>query len=382
VLKNRLSSETFSIFSQAASSMMNPSIEDWRSRGGKVIGYLCSAFPEEVGTAAGILPVRLRAPGSQSTELSDSFFSSLNCTFPRHVFNTALSGGYDFVDGMVFFNSCDHIRRVYDHWIRQLDTPFAEILSWPKKAGPEQVDWFRGEFERLVSGIEKHFGVEVREDALQEAIVLHNRGRRLLREIYALRKSEAPPITGAEMLTLTVASTAMPQAICNEHLEEFLGELKSADGITDYRARVMLLGGELDNPELVEVIESQGALVVTDSLCFGSRLLWTDVEEGTDDPLLALARYYVADRPACARMFTEYDRRAEYIRQMLAEFKVDGAIFERLAFCELYGFELFSLGSDFEEWNVPLLAMDREYTLSATGQLRTRVQAFLEKMEN
>jgi benzoyl-CoA reductase/2-hydroxyglutaryl-CoA dehydratase subunit BcrC/BadD/HgdB len=382
VLENRLASKAFSIFSQAASSVMNPSIEDWKSQGGKVIGYLCSAFPEEVGTAAGILPVRLRAPESRSTELSDSFFSSLNCTFPRHVFNTALSGGYDFIDGMVFFNSCDHIRRVYDHWVRQLDTRFVEILSWPKKAGAEQVEWFRGEFERLVSGIEKHFGVEVREDALRQAIVLHNEGRRLLREIYALRRSEAPPISGAEMLTLTIASTAMPQAIYNELLEEFLAELKSADGITDYRARVMLLGGELDNPDLVDIIESQGALVVTDSLCFGSRLLWTDVEEGTDDPLLALAQYYVVDRPACARMFTEYDRRAEYIRRMLAEFKVDGAIFERLAFCETYGFELFSLSSDFKEWNVPLLSMDREYTLSAVGQLRTRVQAFLEKMEN
>lgn len=382
MLENRLDSKVFSIFSQAASSVMNPSIEDWKSQGGKVIGYLCSAFPEEIGTAAGILPVRLRAPGSQSTELSDSFFSSLNCTFPRHVFNMALSGGYDFIDGMVFFNSCDHIRRVYDHWVRQLDTPFVEILSWPKKAGAEQVEWFRGELERLVSGIEKHFGVEVRDDALRQAIALHNEGRRLLREVYALRKSDAPPITGSETLALTVASTAMPQTIYNEYLEEFLAELKSADGLTGYRARVMLLGGELDNPDLVDIIESQGALVVTDSLCFGSRLLWTDVEEGTDDPLLALARYYVADRPACARMFTEYDRRAEYIRQMLAEFKVDGAIFERLAFCELYGFELFSLGSDFKEWNVPLLSMDREYTLGAVGQLRTRVQAFLEKMEN
>jgi benzoyl-CoA reductase/2-hydroxyglutaryl-CoA dehydratase subunit BcrC/BadD/HgdB len=382
MLDNRLASKAFSIFSQAASSVMNPSIEAWRSQGGKVVGYLCSAFPGEVGTAAGILPVRLRAPGSRSTEFSDSFLSPLNCSFPRHVFNMALSGGYDFIDGMVLFNSCDHIRRVYDHWIRQLDTPFVEILSWPKKARAEQVEWFRGEFDRLRTGIERHFGVEVRDDALQQAIALHNKGRRLLREIYATRKSDAPPITGAEMLTLTVASTAMPQAVYNERLEEFLAELKSADGITGYRARVMLLGGELDNPDLIDIIESQGALVVTDSLCFGSRLLWADVEEDTDDPLLALAQYYLADRPACARMFTEYDRRAEYIRQMLAEFKVDGAIFERLAFCELYGFEQFSLTRDFEEWNVPLLSMDREYTLGTTGQLRTRVQAFLERMES
>ena len=46
MLENRLASEAFSIFSQATSSVMNPSIEAWKSQGGKAIGYLCSAFPE------------------------------------------------------------------------------------------------------------------------------------------------------------------------------------------------------------------------------------------------------------------------------------------------------------------------------------------------
>ena len=96
---------------------------------------------------------------------------------------------------------------------------------------------------------------------------------------------------------------------------------------------------------------------------------------------MALARYYVADRPPCARMFTEYDRRAEYIRDMIDEFKVDGVIFQRLTFCEVWGFEQFSLTNDFKEWDVPFLCMDREYMLSGIGQLRTRVQAFLETME-
>lgn len=382
MIENRLNSRAFARFSEAASAVVNPSIEDWKSQGGKVIGYFCSAFPEELMAAGGILPVRLRATGSQSTELSDSFLSPLNCSFPRHAFNMALSGDYAFIDGVVMFNSCDHIRRVYDHWIRQLDTPFIEILSWPKKAETAQVEFFRAEFQCLRESVEKHFGVDLRDDAIEQQIALHNRTRRLLREIYELRKRDAPPINGAEMLTLTVASTAMPKPVYNECLEELLGELKCADGITDHRARVMLLGGELDDPELIAVIEGQGALVVTDSLCFGSRLLWAEVEEGSGDPLQALAQYYLADRPACARMFTEYDRRAEYIREMMSEFRVDGAIFERLVFCEIYGFEQFSLINDFKEWGVPLLAMDREYILSGTGQLRTRVQAFLETMEN
>jgi len=86
------------------------------------------------------------------------------------------------------------------------------------------------------------------------------------------------------------------------------------------------------------------------------------------------------DRPPCARVFTEYPRRVDFIKDMIRDFKVDGVIFQRLTFCELWGFEQFSLTNDFKEFDVPLLCLDREYVLSGVGQLRTRVQAFLETM--
>jgi len=325
--------------------------------------------------------VRLRATGSQGTELSDSFFGPLNCTFPRHAFNMALTGGYEFIDGLVMFNSCDHVRRLYDHWIRQMKTPFVEILSLPRKVGAAQVEWFCGELAGLRQRIESHYSVEITDDALRDAIALYNETRRLLRELYALRKADAPPITGAEMLAVTVASTTMPQALYNECLRELLADVAGAEGITDYRARLMILGSELDDPEYIQIIEDQGGLVVTDSLCFGSKILWKDVEEDAADPLMALAQYYVADRPPHARMFTEYDRRAAYARELIDEFRVDGAIFQRLTFCELWGYEQFVMLGDFKEWDVPSLSVDREYKLNATGQLRTRVQAFLETVE-
>ena len=178
-----------------------------------------------------------------------------------------------------------------------------------------------------------------------------------------------------------MASTAMPKERFNQMLKELLEDLKGAEGITDYRARLMIVGGILDDMAFVKVIEDQGGLVVTDSLCFGSKILWTDVEEDTADPLMALAQYHVADRPAHARMFTEYDRRAAYVRELIDEFRVDGAIFQRLTFCELWGYEQFTMLGDFKEWDVPSLSVDREYELNATGQLRTRVQAFLETLE-
>ncbi len=375
-----LQSAALDEFTQAADTIVNPEIQKWKGNGGKVMGYFCSAMPSEIITAADMLGFRIRATGSQGTELSDSFFSTINCTFPRHAFNMALKGEFDFIDGLVLFNSCDHIRRVYDHWIRQMETPFVKILSLPKKAEQAQVEWFREELAILRDDMQNHFGVQITDEKLRQAIKLHNETRRLMRQLYELRKADNPPITGAQTLAITVASTAMPPERFNQLMKELLNDLGNAEGITDYQARLMILGSELDNPGYLQVIEDQGALVVADSLCFGSRILWKDVDESIDDPLAALAQYQIAERPSCARMFSEYDKRADYVRQMLSDFNVDGTIYSRMAFCEVWGFEEYSMINDFKEWDKPLLCLDREYTLSGVGQLRTRIQAFLETM--
>jgi len=377
-LETNLKSKAFQEFCEVTSTIVNPDIRKWKDGGGRAVGYFCCAMPEEIITAAGMLPVRIRGTGSQGTELSDSCFSSTNCSFPRHAFNLALQGEFDFLDGLVLFNSCDHLRRVYDHWIRRINTPFVQILSLPKKAETPQVEFFRDNLAELRGLMEKHFGVEITDDKLREQIKIHNETRRLLKQLYELRKADNPPITGAETLAVTVASTAMPKPRYNELLRELLDELSSAEGVTGYRARLMIIGSILDDPAYLEVIEDQGGLVVTDSQCFGTRMMWETVDESISDPLLALAQYSVADRPSCPRMFTEYERRSQYIRNMIRDFNVDGVVFERLAFCEQWGFEQYPIYNDFKEWNIPLLMLDREYILSGVGQLRTRIQAFLE----
>ena len=173
-METKLKSKALDEFIQAASTIVNPKVQEWKDNGGKIIGYFCSSMPIELVTAADMLPFRLRATGSTGTELSDSYFSSINCTFPRHAFNMALKGEYNFVDGVVIFNSCDHIRRIYDHWIRQLDTPFVKILSLPKKSGDSQVEWFRSELAILRENMESQFGIKITDEKLREAIKLHN----------------------------------------------------------------------------------------------------------------------------------------------------------------------------------------------------------------
>ena len=104
--------------------------------------------------------------------------------------------------------------------------------------------------------------------------------------------------------------------------------------------------------------------------------------EGTDDPIRALAQYYVADRPCCPRTVGEEEQRAAFIRDMIRDFKVDGVIGERLAFCDQWGYAQYMMSKAFKADGIPHLFLEREYILSGVGQLRTRVQAFLETLEN
>jgi benzoyl-CoA reductase/2-hydroxyglutaryl-CoA dehydratase subunit BcrC/BadD/HgdB len=289
-----------------------------------------------------------------------------------------LKGEFDFVDGLVWLNTCDNVRRIYDNWKRNVDTPFLGILSFPRKAGQPQVEWYCNELAIFKESIEAHFNVKITDERLWEAIRTHNRTRSLQRSLYDLRKNEAPPITGAEMLAVMVAGTAMPRQLYNRMLSELLDEITREDGITDYRARLMIVGSILDDPSFVKIIEDQGALVVTDSLCFGSRLVWKNVDEAAGDPLDALAKYYVAERPSCPRTFGKELERGEFIRDLVGEFRVDGIIAEQMKFCDIWTIEHFMLGKDFKEAGIPCLKLDREYVSAGIGQLRTRVQAFLE----
>jgi benzoyl-CoA reductase/2-hydroxyglutaryl-CoA dehydratase subunit BcrC/BadD/HgdB len=142
----------------------------------------------------------------------------------------------------------------------------------------------------------------------------------------------------------------------------------------------MIVGSELDDPEYVEVIEEQGGLVVTDSICFGTRTMWVDVDEQTADPVEALARYYIQERPSCPRMNGDQPRRAKFLQDLIKEFEVDGVIGERMLFCDFWCTEHYMNKQDFKEAGVPFIQLDREYITSGKGQLRTRIQAFLETM--
>ncbi|MBI2876988.1 MAG: 2-hydroxyacyl-CoA dehydratase, partial [Candidatus Tectomicrobia bacterium] len=259
---------------QAASGIRNPLLDQWTGEGKKVIGYFCTYIPEEIITAAGAMPFRMRAIGSTQTTLGDSYLSYYNCSFTRHCLDLAFRGTFDFLEGIVGQPSCDHIRRIYDVWKAKINTPFIHFIKVPRKTAEEAKDWYKAEIVKFREALENHLGIKITDDQLREANRTTNESRRLLRSLYELRKVEKPPITGAETLSVVIAGTAMPRDQYNQLLRQLLGELKGGNGKQEYKARLMVVSPILDNPAYLKVMEDAGGLVVSDYLCFGTRAIW------------------------------------------------------------------------------------------------------------
>jgi bzd-type benzoyl-CoA reductase N subunit len=375
-------STIFTEFNDLSSTLHNRAVAEWKRQGKKVVGFMCSFVPEEILYTGDILPYRIRPIGCQGTSAADAYMSHINCSLSRCHLQYILDGKYDFLDGLVVVRSCDHVRRLHDILKMTNSTafPFLEIMNVPRTVSDESIGMYRTELETLCQKVESHFGAKITETGLREAIDLHNETRRLLRELYALRQRENPPLTGTECLSVVLASAMMPKDQYNELLKGLLEELRQREGVSEYRARLMVSGsGGCDNPEYFQMMENLGALVVTDTLCLGSRYFWEPAQV-EDDLLLSLAKYYL-NRPSCALSVQKVGERSKFMTEMAKAFNVDGIIYQRMKYCDLWGGQLLNIRKKLNEADIPFLDLEREYTSGSSAQLETRVQAFLEMIE-
>ncbi len=354
-------------------------LREHKKNGGKVFGWLCTYVPEEIIHAAGILPIRI-VGYSFETELDDgnAYFYVNNCSFSRSCLQMGLKGEYDFLDGVVGGSTCDGARRLFDLWRNYIGTPFYHVLTVPRKYTERAHRLYYQEVLEFKEHLEEYLDFKISDEALLSSIKLYNKSRELLRRLYELRKLDNPPISGAETMEVLNASFRMPKEVFNEWLEKLLDELSSSKGAYSGRARLMLVGSVLTNAEFIRSIEELGGLVVTDELCTSTRY-WGDPVVLDRSPLEAIARRYLNNFP-CARMFPSEERFRRIVDSTL-DFKVDGVISQTVRYCVPYAHDLPLLTKRLNEHGIPILALDVEYGTSGSGQIRTRVQAFLEMLE-
>lgn len=355
------------------------SVKDWKALGKKVVGFMCAYVPEEVIHAVGMLPFWVRGTGCVRTNRSDAVMSGYSCSFARSCLEFAMDGTYKFLDGLIALDSCAQIERLYDNWRYEAGLPFMHLLYLPHKYSEAAVAWYRDEIAGLIRAMEKSFGVAVTEEALKGAIADYNETRRLLRDIHELRKVDNPPVTGTQNQRLVLAAMSMPREQANNFLTSNLLKLKAGPPVEDVRARLMLVGSELDDPGFIELIEARGGLVVTDALCFGSRYFRQPVDE-SGDLLVSLAASYLS-RPKCPRMMDGHASLFDFVIEIIQDFKVDGVVFQKMRFCNIWGGESLYLEQKLKDLNIPVLSIEREHNLSNAAQIANRVEAFIEMIE-
>ncbi|MBI1987961.1 MAG: 2-hydroxyacyl-CoA dehydratase [Nitrospinae bacterium] len=355
-------------------------LKELKEQGKRIIGWVCIYVPEEILHAAGFLPIRILGSADE-TSIADAYLYSNNCSFGKNCLEDAFQGHYDSLDGMVTCNSCDVMRRFYDMWEIYLKTPFTHIMTVPCRGDESVVPGFRNELMRFKGKLEEAFSLEIQPEALRESIALYNRTRRLLRELWELRKADPPPLSGAEALEVILAGMVMPKEEFNPLLESYIGEVRArkASNGSAQKIRLLLTGPELADPGYVRFIEELGSVVAIDDLSCGTRYFWDLVEEA-GDPWETLARRYATRQATCPRVHPQ-GQRIEHLKQLARDYKVEAVIDSIIKFCESHGGITPILKREFAELGLPMLHLEREYQMGSRGQLRTRVQAFFESLD-
>ncbi len=363
---------------ELVSVIENTYVRKAREEGQKIVGYACLSTPREIFDAAGIFPYRIKALSNTETEMADAHLSRFNCGFCRSCLQLGLDGTYDFLDGLVETNGCDHLRGMFENWQYVTPRSFFHYLRVPHLTDEDSMEWFRGELEMLVEALEKHFDVIINEENLQASIKTQDQITEKLRHIYESRWEKEIKVPGSEIMALTVAEGSMPPADYSRLLDEYLEVIRKRKPLKT-RARIFMGGAATDEVELITALEELGGIMVADSFCFGGRLFRR--KSSADDTLLRLVEMYL-NNLLCPRMFMDYESRKSFIKDMIQKSGAEGAVLFHNKFCDLHGIENVQIRLDLEKEGMPVLLLEKEYGAEADiGRLKTRVQAFLERLK-
>ena len=377
----------------------NELVQKAKAEGKYAIGYTCYFMPEVLLDLPGCFSVRLRAPRCTSPDIATYYMSSRVCHYARSLLERALEGGYNFLDAQMATETCtatcrfqEHLQQkrldsVEDMRIIDNDNFFCEFIDVPFKKTNIAYDHYRDQLRAHVLGkLHDNLGIDVSDEALMQAIEQHNEVCRLINEIGDYRKLSNPTITGYEFHVIQLVSLVCPKYLILPYLRETAEELKTRepDERWPFRCKVVLAGSENDDPDFTKLIESCGAEVVCDRYCYGAvESRQPILVQPGQDPLEAIARHYL-DTSNCPRFMPQDEMRArkKKLADLVKEYHADGLIIASNKFCEYWSYErvidTVIMNRDF---GIPVCSIEKEYINAASGQLRTRFQAFVESVE-
>jgi bzd-type benzoyl-CoA reductase N subunit len=348
----------------------------------KIVGTLCSYTPEEIIVAAGAHPFRLFGSG-EKVRFADAHLQSYCCSLARGVLEDALAGRLEFLDGVVFTHTCDTMQRLSDIWRINISGPFHLDVILPVKLDTQSARrYFKNVLQTFREELGAKLGVTISDNDLLNAIRTGNRIRKAFVRIYERINDYPGIIKGEELYLLDRAAMMMDKPRLIDLLEETLAELSTGKEVASAvvgpsAKRIFLEGGICNHPGIYKIIEEAGGKVVGDNLCTGFRYFNGLVDEENPDPIIAIADRYM-ERMICPAKHLGITDRAERLVEMVLEKRTQGVIFFFLKFCDPHAFDYPYLREALEKAGIPSLVVEVEDQLQAEGQLRTRLEAFIE----
>ena len=380
-------------FEDLLQNAFNPLIAQAQSEGKICAAYSCENIPEPLLNLEGCFSVRLRAPRTGSMEMGTYYLTSFLCEYSRALLERAIEGGFNFADCIITPDGCTMMNRCIENMEllkavgKDKEKFFFQYLEIPMKCDDNGLNLYTLQCRNhILTPLSETFGIDVSDAALRKAVEEHNKVCRLIREIGEFRKGDKPRITGYEFHIITLATYAAPKHLILDKLEETLEELKlrEPDEKDAFRARVVVVGSEIDDVDFIKLIEETGAYVCADRFCYGAVEARQPIEiaEG-QDVLDAISRHYLKTSN-CPRFMPQDEMRIrkQRLADLCHDYHADGIIVASNKFCEYWSYErVIDTVIMRRDYGIPVCSIEKEYINSASGQLRTRFQAFIESIE-
>jgi benzoyl-CoA reductase/2-hydroxyglutaryl-CoA dehydratase subunit BcrC/BadD/HgdB len=358
---------------------------DHKARGGKVIGLFCVFVPEDLILAAGAIPVGLCAGTQFSVPDAEEVLPHNTCALIKSSFGFKVGRTCPYVQASDFVigeTTCDGKKKMYELLAEYHPTYVMEV---PQKKTPLGRALFLDELRGLKAKLEAETGVTITAERLAEATALVEAKRRALRRLHFARKARPAPISGLDALLVTqiafyedvVRFTEKVNALCDELEDRIAG----GEGVASPDAPRILVSGSpmaIPNWKLHRILEDSGAVVVGEESCTGTRYFSPAVahNDGTlDAQLEAIADRQLETHCAC---FTPNDERIDDILTLTSDWAADGVVHYNLQFCHTFANEAVRVEKALAGKDVPLLRIETDYSDEDMGQIRNRVDAFLE----
>jgi benzoyl-CoA reductase/2-hydroxyglutaryl-CoA dehydratase subunit BcrC/BadD/HgdB len=352
--------------------------------GGKVVATYCVFVPEELVWAAGGVPVGLCGGTQFSIPLAEEVLPRNTCALIKSSFGFKLGRTCPYVqtsDLIVGETTCDGKKKMFE-LLAEIHPVY--VMEVPHRKTPQgRALWLREVIE-FKDVIEELTGNKITAERLAEATRLVNERRRALQRLSNLRKARPVPISGKDALLVTQVSFYDDVKRCTQQVNALCDELDkrvaAGEGVAPVDAPRIIVSGSpmaIPNWKLHYLLESAGAVVVAEESCTGTRLFsdLTSEEKTLDAQLEAIADRYMNIHCAC---FTPNEERLDDVVRMAREYEADGVVHYNLQFCHTYANEAVSVARRLKKEAVPLLRIETDYSDGDTGQLKTRIEAFLE----